>query len=204
MALLRDSSERREHFRNNDTVVLDYKVIDHATAEQLGRRLANPVVENDQQQTQLHSLQTAFTMVTDQINHYDREVARALRLLNEKIDIISRSIHKQSDDNDVRKAIEVNLSGGGLAFMAAEPMDARTPLSIEIALQSSYVTIDAVGHLIACNKVSSDNPDTPYLYRVAFTYMNESDRSLIINTSCHGKLKHYVLINLIIFKLFTP
>ena len=105
MALLRDSSERREHFRINDTVVLDYKAIDHATAEQLGRRLANPVVENDQQQTQLHSLQTAFTMVTDQINHYDREVARALRLLNEKIDIISRSIHKQSDDNDVRKAI---------------------------------------------------------------------------------------------------
>lgn len=180
MALLQDTSERREHFRINDTVILDYKVIDHATAEQLGQQLANPFLEDDQQQTQLRSLQTAFTMVTDQINHYDRDVARALRLLNEKIDIISRGIQNKAGDKNTSQATEVNLSGGGLAFLASEPMDAKTPLAIEVNLQSSCVTIDAVAHLIACKKVESDSPATPYLYRLAFTYMNEVDRSLLI------------------------
>lgn len=181
MALLKDSTERREHFRINDTVLLDYKVIDHDTAEKLGKRLANPLLEDEQQQTQLRSLQTAFTMVTDQINHYDREVARALRLLNEKIDIISRNIHKQqTGEESENKTIEVNLSGGGFAFLASDPMEAKTPLAVAIGLQSSHITIDAVAHLIACKQVESDDPATPYLYRLAFTYMNEVDRSLLI------------------------
>ncbi|MBT3505996.1 MAG: hypothetical protein HN475_09585, partial [Piscirickettsiaceae bacterium] len=89
------NEERREHFRINDSLFIQYKVIDQETAEQLGQQLINiEHGETNQHQVQLLSLQTAFTLVTDQINHYDREVARALRLLNEKINLIERSINK--------------------------------------------------------------------------------------------------------------
>ena len=91
MALVNDSyNERREHFRINDTIFLDYMPVDHATAQEMGNNITNPSVDNNQKEVQLRTLQTAFTMVTDQINHYDREVARALRLLNDKINLISR------------------------------------------------------------------------------------------------------------------
>ncbi len=181
MVLLHNpQNERREHFRINDTLYLQYKAIDHATAEQLGQDLVTPLLdENNQQQVQLHALQTAFTLLTDQINHRDRDIARALRLLNEKINILSRGLQNRHDNMNI-KSTDVNLSGGGLAFLCAEPLDVKSALSIQIELRSSGVIIDTIANVISCKKSYPENTKTPYFLRLAFTKMNEADRNLLI------------------------
>lgn len=175
------NKERREHFRINDSLFIQYKTIDKATAEQLGDQLINiEHGEENQHQVQLRSLQTAFTLVTDQINHYDREVARALRILNEKINLIEQA-NKQLDPSETpSKKIDVNLSGGGLGLLSKEQIETRSPISVQIELRSSGVTIQAVANVIACSKVQPENNQTPYYLRLAFTKMNEQDRDLLI------------------------
>lgn len=182
MALVNDSHhERREHFRINDTIFLDYTAVDHATAEKIGNSIANPSANNTQKEVQLRTLQTAFTMVTDQINHYDREVARALRLLNDKINLISRDfIHQDNLKDKNAKAIEVNLSGGGIAFLTAEPLEARTPLTVQMELNPSGVIIDTIANVISCTQSHSSDAESCFLVRLAFAYMNETDRNLLI------------------------
>lgn len=173
-------NERREHFRINDTLFLQYKAIDQATAEQLSQYIVNPELdENNQQQVQLRALQTAFTLLNDQINHHDRDIARALRLLNEKINILSRGLHSPHNTVDI-KSTEVNLSGGGLAFLCEEPIEIKSPLSIQIELCSSGITIDCIANVISCTKSYPENKETPYFLRLAFTKMNETDRNLLI------------------------
>lgn len=182
MALVNDSHhERREHFRINDTIFLDYTPVDHETAAKMGNNITNPSADNNQKEVQLRSLQTAFTMVTDQINHYDREVARALRLLNDKINLISRDFLNPQDVKEKNaKAIEVNLSGGGIAFLTTEPLVARTPVTVQMELNPSGVIIDTVANVISCTKSYSDKTEAPFHVRLAFAYMNETDRNLLI------------------------
>jgi len=174
-------SERREHFRINDTLYIQYKAIDHATAEQLGQQLLK--VDHDEEshhQVQFRSLQTAFTLVSDQINHYDREVARALRLLNEKINLIEQAIYQPDPEGSLSQKCEVNLSGGGLGLLSEQQFETKSPLSVQIELRSSGVTIQAIANVIACTKAQSQNSQTPYYLRLAFTKINEQDRDLLI------------------------
>ena len=182
MALVNDSyNERREHFRINDTIFLDYMPVDHATAQEMGNNITNPSADNNQKEVQLRTLQTAFTMVTDQINHYDREVARALRLLNDKINLISRDFQSHQEEAEKNtKAIEVNLSGGGIAFLTADPIEARTPLTVQMELNPSGVIIDTIANVISCTKSHSDKAKASFHIRLAFAYMNETDRNLLI------------------------
>jgi len=175
------NEERREHFRINDSLFIQYKVIDQETAEQLGQQLINiEHGETNQHQVQLLSLQTAFTLVTDQINHYDREVARALRLLNEKINLIERSINKPDPTQIPSQKRDVNLSGGGLGLLTEQQLQTKSAVSVQIELRSSGVTIQAVASTIFCTKVQPENNETPYYLRLAFTKMNEQDRDLLI------------------------
>jgi len=176
------SNKRREHFRINDTLYIQYDALDQATAEQLGQQLTNvDHGEANQQQVQLRSLQTAFTLVTDQINHYDREVARALRILNEKINLLDQIINEpNSGQSTASQKKEVNLSGGGLGLLCEQQYEERSPLSVQIELRSSGVTIQAVARVISCTRVEPENSQTPYYLRLAFTQMNEQDRDLLI------------------------
>ena len=175
-------NERREHFRINDTLYIQYDALDQATADQLGQQLTNVNHgEANQHQVQLRSLQTAFTLVTDQINHYDREVARALRILNEKINLLDQIINEpNSEQSTASKKKEVNLSGGGLGLLCEQQYEERCPLSVQIELRSSGVTIQAVARVISCARVEPENSQTPYYLRLAFTQMNEQDRDLLI------------------------
>ncbi len=172
--------ERREHFRINDDLFIRYKTIDEETASHLGEKLAyQNTYDDNQDQVQLRSLQTAFTLLTDQINHTDRDVARALRLLNEKINILGRTL-LQSDNHNNRKKVEVNLSGGGLGFLSEQEFEAKAPLEIHLELPSSGVIIQAIAKVISCVKSYPENNDAPYYLRLAFTQMNEHDRDLLI------------------------
>ena len=122
---------------------------------------------------------TAFTLLTDQINHNDRDIARALRLLNEKINILSRGLQNRHDNMNI-KSTDVNLSGGGIAFLCAESLAVKSPLSIQIELRSSGVIIDTIANVISCEKSYPEDQETPYFLRLAFTKMNETDRNLLI------------------------
>jgi len=178
MVLMQDAqNERREHFRINDTLFLQYTAIDQASAEQLGQNIVNPLLNEGKQQDQLRTLQTAFSLLTDKIN--DRDIAQALALLNEKIDILSCGLQNRHD-NIKTKSTEVNISGGGLAFLCQELLEIKSPLSIQMELSSSGVIIDSIANVISCNKTFPENKETPYLLRLAFTKMSDTDRKLLI------------------------
>lgn len=177
------NSDRREYFRINDTVFVDYKLIDHAEAERLGAIIQNPLQSSSDSEgkLQLNTIQTSFTHLVDQINQDDREIARALRLLDEKINIHVQILKRQSDKSkDSNPAVEVNLSGGGIAFFSAEKIDAKNILEVHIELIPSGTTIHAITNVISCNKIHDAPKETPYFLRLVFSHMSECDRNLLV------------------------
>lgn len=174
-------ADRREFFRINDTVFIEFQTIGTEDAEELGRILKDPLHSgNNQEKGQLQTLQTAFNHIADQINQHDRDIARALRLLDQKLNLINHAVQRQNTKSDDNQVIDANLSGGGIAFMTDIAIDAKSAVEIKIELQPSGTHIHTIANVISCNELADSSKEAPYFLRLAFTHMSEIDRSLLV------------------------
>lgn len=175
------NSDRRKFFRINDTVFIEISSLDEDEAERLGNVIRSPLHNDEnQEKQQLNALQTAFNHLADQINQTDRDVARALRMLDEKINLISQTVRREQNTSNNSKPVDVNLSGGGIAFLAAEKFSSKNAFEISIELRPSGDIIHAVAHVVACDKILDAPKETPYHLRLVFTHMSECDRNFLV------------------------
>jgi len=175
------NSDRREFFRINDTVYIEFSQINSDQVQHLASTIHNTLSdESGQEEQQLSSLQTSITHLIDQINQSDREVARVLRLLDEKVNLLAHSVQRLHNSDDTSKAIEANLSGGGIAFLSSEKYESRTSIDIRIELRPSGTTLHAIANVVACNKIYDAPKETPYHLRLIFSHMSELDRNLLV------------------------
>lgn len=166
-------NDRREFFRINDRVIVEFRPIEAAQASAIGERLHQNTAEQANQQ--LRTMESAFTHLVDQINHQDRDIARALRMLDDKLNLIHRQIRNLVQPVETEKTRDVNLSGGGMALISDEMVPPKTQLEVTIQLIPSAVTITAVARVISCRP-----EDAGHLLRMAFIHMDEYDRNLLV------------------------
>ena len=176
------NNERRAFFRINDLVYIDVTELDHDEISQVAGAIESPPATDNigQEKRQLSTIQASLTHLIEQINHSDRQVARALRLLDDKITIISHMVQRQQNISDSRNMIESNLSGGGIAFMTDQQYDHKATLELRIELQPSGTIIHTIANVVACEKHYDASQDNPYHLRLVFTHMNEYDRNFLI------------------------
>ena len=172
---------RRQHFRVDDILYLQYRPIDEDEAEKLGNQLLHVRPDSTQKsQDQLRVLQTTFVHLCDQINYHDRDIARALRILNDKINILTKTIQKQFNEEEMSTETAVNLSGGGVAFMTNEQLTTQQTVYLQLELRSSGTILHTVATVLSCNKSHRGDKENPYYLRLIYTHMNKHDRDLLI------------------------
>lgn len=175
------NSDRREFFRITDSVFIEFSELDSHEAERLVPIIRNPVhSDSGQHKQKLDTIQTHLSHVIDQINQTDRDVAKALRLLDEKINLVTQSIQLQQNSSDDRNVIEANLSGGGISFLVSAPISVRSAVEIHVEFLSSGSVIHAIANVIGCEKLYGAAKETPYLLRLVFSHMSELDRNLLV------------------------
>ncbi len=173
------NADRREFFRVNDHVFIEFTPLDKTdkTLPTVKTHLADELSDEKQR---LNDIQGHLNRLIDQINQTDRDIARALRLMDEKLALFAQMLHKQQNKFDPRDAIEVNISGGGIAFFTAEHYPPHTPIEIQIEFKSTGAIIHAIARVVSCVKTYDAPKATPYLLRLAFTQMSETDRNLLV------------------------
>ena len=181
-SLPKSNSDRRDFFRINDMVYIDITVLDYDDISQAESTIKNPPLtdKNNQTKRQLNTIQASLTNLIENINPTDRQVARALRLLDDKINIIFHLVQRKQKTTDNRNMIESNLSGGGIAFMTGHQYAPKTTLELSIELQPSGTVINAIANVVDCNESDIAHKETPYHLRLIFTHMNEYDRNFLV------------------------
>lgn len=176
------NNDRRDFFRINDMIYIDVTELNYDEVSQVVSTIKNPPLTDNvsQDKRQLSTIQASLIHLIEQINHSDRQVARALRLLDDKISIISHMVQRQQNTADNRKMIESNLSGGGMAFMTDHQYAHKATLDLRIELQPSGTIIHTIANVIACDKQYDAPKDTPYFLRLVFTHMSEYDRNFLV------------------------
>lgn len=174
-------SDRREFFRINDAVVVDYKIVAKESVPIVARRIAQSTDDDEgNEKAQLRAIQNAFSHLVDQINQQDREIARALRMLDEKINLVAQSIQRYNNPVSPDDLTDANLSGGGIAFMVENPVDIRGHVELHMQLLPTANTIHALATVISCERLLGAPPEKPFHLRMAFTHMDDQDRNLLV------------------------
>ncbi|NQY26784.1 MAG: PilZ domain-containing protein [Piscirickettsiaceae bacterium] len=175
------NNDQREYFRINDMVFIELTPLNSSDVESLSVSIKDySNSEENKEKSQLQTLQTAFSHLTDQINQQDREIARALRLLDEKVTLLAQSIQRQQNASENKIFTKVSLSGGGISFLSANEYMGRSAIEIRIELRSSATVIHAIANVIACEKTYDAPKETPYYLRLVFSHMSECDRNALI------------------------
>ncbi len=87
-----NNADRRAFFRINDRLLINIKPLEPKMAWDLGKLIASSVPHTSHPHHQLSSLETAFNHLIDKIGHADRDISRALRMLDEKINMLGNNV----------------------------------------------------------------------------------------------------------------
>jgi hypothetical protein len=179
--LPKSNADRREFFRITDSILINYSPLNTDEMERLIPNIYNHTHNDGSQDNQrLQSVQTNLNHLIDTINQTDRDIARALRLLDEKINLITNSISQNNLSKDKRPYTDANLSAGGIAFYVSEHYPAKSAMQVNLELHSSGNIIHAIAHVVECSKQNDAPQHTPYQLRLVFSHMHETDRNLLV------------------------
>lgn len=173
-------SDRRAFFRINDRLVMYFVPLTGVEAEQIGNAIIDATPEAGQLTQQMSSIQKSFNHLVDQIGHSDRDIARALRMLDEKVNLLAQNVQLLHTPLNPESAIEVNLSAGGLAFMTDTAFAARSPMEIRMQLLPGGLHIRAIAKVIACDQLIESIQGKSFYLRMAFTHMSDIDRNILV------------------------
>ncbi len=169
-------SERRRYFRIDDTVGLNYKVIDATEARHLEQALKTGQRRSSDMVQLFHGLEVQVGLAVEELRSTAPQSAAVAELLNEKINILGRlmidaRLKKQGGPRGV------NLSACGLAFDQDEAIDSGTLLELQLTLFPSYTFIVLIGEVVDC----PENEDGSFNVRLDYRYIRDEEQEALIH-----------------------
>ncbi len=175
-----NNADRRAYFRINDRLLINITPLEPETAWERGKLIVSNAPHAAHPNYQLSSLETAFHHLTDQIGHVERDIARALRMLDEKINLLASNVQHLLQPIDDNQAQAVNLSAGGVSMLSEQVLAPKAPVEVNMTLLPSGLPIRAVAKVISCEQLLTAQDGKAFSVRLAFTHMNETDRNILV------------------------
>lgn len=169
-------SERRQSFRIEDSVYLDYRPI---AAD------AGPESSNDSEiagvcrglmQLRELSIQAGHALAAIRKQH--SEVAHYLSILDRKIETLAQMTGALGMGRDIQPTTRVNLGSGGMAFAAAEPLEKGQRLALKMVLFPSHLCLQITARVVYCQ--SSDSDGAGYWSGLEFDPLPEHEQDALI------------------------
>lgn len=174
-----NTEDRRRYFRVDDEVNLFYeKVTDKYNLDE--SYLSNNLLSAYSLNVAMDILSQEANLILRKLERNEPEIVEYLRVMDEKIDLIARSVVIQGSDFNKKNTRNVNLSAAGLAFDCEERLQVGQHLEIKMLLASSMAVIITIGRVVNCRENSADNVQFPYLVGVDYIEMREQDREQLI------------------------
>lgn len=167
--------ERRQHFRIDDRMYFDYRVItpgefcsDSAITSQLLGGNGKKFMEAAQY---FQTIDAQLSELTQEIALKEPALAHYLNLLNEKVEYLSRQM-LMTGDLELRK---VNISLGGMAFKTPELVKEQTNVKIVLYVKPKMIPIVLDARVV----YSQYQDEAHYRTSVAFNGLTNEQEQLL-------------------------
>jgi hypothetical protein len=173
-------AERRRFYRIDDSVALTYRLVPEDDLQDILEGfedgLPNRFTLHANFVATSHQMRKLLEQISDEAPH----VGAYLEALNRKLDLLAKLIAVQSTEVPDRPTRRVNLSAGGMAFHAPDPLPRESTLEIKLVLFPSYIGILTYATVVDCHRDESAQADFPYRVGVDFTHIREPDREVLV------------------------
>ena len=174
------SEERREYFRIDDEVALDYRLISPSEAELLREKIKSRVVDRFTVASSFTATSRQMTHVIHKVQNQSPELARCLQAIDQKLNMIAQLFVSEEMDLHQQSTREVNLSAGGISFRSQQKIRIDSLLELRMVLFPSLVGILTVSRAVQCERVNDANLKFPWQISVVYEHLRESDRELLV------------------------
>lgn len=174
------NDERREYFRIEDDIALDYRLIDESDVEPLLERINSRVVDRFTAASSFAATSRQMMHTIHKVQIQTPELARCLQALDQKLNMVAQLFVSQEIDLDEKPARTVSLSAGGVAFRAQHELAEGSLLEFRMVLFPSLVGILTVSKVVNCKRIDGENTQFPWQVAVEYEHLRETDRELLV------------------------
>lgn len=149
-------SERRSYFRIDETIALEFKVIDEVTANKSQAEALFSNANSLKLYSELKKIDADNAQFLFQIKELSRPLAEYLHNLNRKIELLGQELMVDQKPLPPSKTIrQVNLSEGGIAFGSSTAITAGDYIGLRIVFLPSNAGLILFARIIRCEPNNS-------------------------------------------------
>jgi len=174
------STERREYFRIDDEIALDYRLIKQAEVEGLVERIHARFPDRFTVGSTFAATSRQMAQAMHKAQAQSPDLARCLQAIDQKLNMLAQLFVTEEIGIDQQQTREVNLSAGGLAFRSQHEIATGCLLEMRMVLFPSLVGILTVSRVVQCERLNDANTQFPWQISVAYEHLRESDRELLV------------------------
>ncbi len=174
------TDERREYFRIEDEIALDYRPVAAEEVDALVERIRSHLVDRFTAASSFAATSRQMAHAIHKVQHDSPELARCLHALDNKLNMIAQLFVSEEMHVNDQPSREVILSAGGLAFRAQQEISVGSLLELRMVLFPSLVGILTISRVISCEHQPDERSEFPWLIAVEYEHLREADRELLV------------------------
>jgi len=174
------SDERREYFRIDDEIALDYRLINEDEVDGLQEKIQSRVVDRFSAASSFTATSRQMTHLIHKIQSQSPELSRCLQAIDQKLNMLAQLFVTEEIKLNEQPTREVNLSAGGVAFRSQHEIANNSLLELRMVLFPSLVGILTVSRVIHCERIDDENRQFPWQVAVVYEHVRETDRELLV------------------------
>ena len=175
------SSDRRRYFRVQDSILVKYRVLQNDMIETERREIELNRTRVESARAALFGIETDFQELCGGLKADHPSVVDALQLMNRKLNLIERVLSTEVIQSPTADHVEhelqsVNISGGGMAVTASNPLTIGANLLIDLILLPTHDPIRTFGSVVGCREVDRGDHEIA----IEYTDIRPEDREKLI------------------------
>lgn len=174
------SDERREYFRIEDEIALDYRLIREDEVDRLVERMRSHLVDRFTAASSFAATSRQMAHAIHKVQGDSPELARCLQALDNKLNMIAQLFVSEEMNIDEQPTREVTLSAGGVAFCAQHEIGVGSLMELRMVLFPSLVGILTISRVVYCERIDDSNTRFPWRIAVEYEHLRETDRELLV------------------------
>jgi len=171
---MNEEQERRRFFRIDDELVLSYRLVsDDEVNRTNGLKDAEHTLVS--LASELEKMNEVSRIHLRKVEKESPEVARYFSFIEEKINLLTHHMMRESDELFLKTARPVNLSGSGVSFASGKDLTVNSSVELKFILSPSLAKITSLARIISCRPNGEK-----FTIAAEFTQLNDSDRDLLV------------------------
>lgn len=179
-----NDSERREYFRIDDEVALEFTSITHEEYASAPEFLKNLHNSSFSLSADFATLNNSIHPLLNNISQLYPDIAEYLQFLNQKIDSMSQLLLQQETSFDETNTTAANLSASGIMFETEQSLKINDLLKMEIVLLPEKTGILIYGKVVSTKESQSNNTKVA----VEFEHIRFEDQELMIKHNLNKQM----------------